>query len=62
MRIFSTLLRLRLRWLRRLGLGLRNLLDMDTHVGLDQHLLVRIYTRGRRNSRCVGANGTDSGG
>jgi len=27
-------------------LGLRNLLDMDTHVGLDQHLLVRIYTLG----------------
>jgi len=27
-------------------LGLRNLLDMDTHVGLDQHLLVRIYTCG----------------
>jgi hypothetical protein len=25
-------------------LGLRNLLDMDTHLGLDQHLLVRIYT------------------
>jgi hypothetical protein len=43
MRIFQTLLRLRLQWLRRL-LGLRNLLDMDTHLGLDQHLLVRIYT------------------
>jgi len=27
-------------------LGLRNLLDMDTHLGLDQHLLVRIYTCG----------------
>jgi len=27
-------------------LGLRNLLDMDTHLGLDQHLLVRIYTGG----------------
>jgi hypothetical protein len=25
-------------------LGLWNLLDMDTHLGLDQHLLVRIYT------------------
>jgi len=27
-------------------LGLRNLLDMDTHLGLDQHLLVRIHTCG----------------
>jgi len=45
MRIFQTLLRLRLQWLRRLRrLGLRNLLDMDTHLGVDQHLLVRIYT------------------
>jgi len=26
--------------------GLRNLLDMDTRLGLDQHLLVRIYTCG----------------
>ena len=27
-------------------LWLRNLLDMDAHLGLDQHLLVRIYTYG----------------
>ena len=45
MRIFQTLLRLRLQWLRRLRrLGQRNLLDMDIHLGVDQHLLVRIYT------------------
>jgi hypothetical protein len=61
MRIFQTLLRLRLQWLRRL-LGLRNLLDMDTHLGLDQHLPGRIYACGWRISRRVGADRTDSRG
>jgi hypothetical protein len=45
MRIFQTLLRLRLWWLRR-RLGMPNLLDMDTLLGMGQHLLGRIHACG----------------